>query len=104
MQARDRYARAAQQLVSDHMARHGDPRKRLLGVPLIMVASGCVFLSVFNGVRVLMASGVGGVLRFGQASLAHTLICSDFVTCWPSWHAHAASAEWLTSQGDKSRT
>lgn len=40
------------------MAQHGDPRKKMLAIPLVLAGSGAVFISIFNGVRVLMQSGV----------------------------------------------
>jgi len=67
--ARDRYAKAAQKYVSEHMATHGDPRKKMLAIPLVLVGSAAIFMSIFNGVRVLMSSGAhsltqGGMLWF----------------------------------------
>ena len=62
--ARDRYAKAAQKYVSEHMALHGDPRKKMLAIPLVLVGTGTVFISIFNGVRVLMNSGVSVHFHF----------------------------------------
>jgi len=50
--------KAASRHVSEHMAQHGDPRKKMLAIPLVLAGSGAVFISIFNGVRVLMQSGV----------------------------------------------
>ncbi|KAF5840917.1 60Kd inner membrane protein-domain-containing protein [Dunaliella salina] len=67
--ARDRYLKAAQKHVREHMAMHGDPRKKMLAIPLVLAGSGAIFMSIFNGVRVLMNSGAhsltqGGMLWF----------------------------------------
>eukprot|EP00983_Pelagomonas_calceolata_P046997 1140422-Pelagomonas_calceolata.AAC.5 len=61
--ARDRYAKAAQKYVSEHMATHGDPRKKMLAIPLVLVGSAAIFMSIFNGVRVLMSSGCLSLVR-----------------------------------------
>lgn len=56
--ARDRYLKAAQKYVSEHMSKHGDPRKKMLAIPVVLVGSGAMFISIFNGTRNLMSSGV----------------------------------------------
>jgi hypothetical protein len=69
--ARDRYAKAAQKYVSEHMALHGDPRKKMLAIPLVLVGTGTVFISIFNGVRVLMNSGVSVHFHFTVTVSVH---------------------------------
>lgn len=67
--ARDRYLKGAQKYVSAHMAQHGDPRTKMLAIPVVLVGSGAMFISIFNGVRSLMSSGVRALLCFTECLL-----------------------------------
>ncbi|KAL6755232.1 60Kd inner membrane protein-domain-containing protein [Haematococcus lacustris] len=66
--------RAAQQAYNEHKAQHGGPWSKAKMMPIAMGGSAIVFLSIFNGVRNLMASkasslATGGVLWFPDLTL-----------------------------------